>query len=783
MIYNGQEIEFPAIMQLSFVKLIENLENQAESSNDIEAAHAKNILQVVGKYPALKDGITNEEDFDKYNEGIQLLGKLLFPEVLSTNEIKILAPPFYFKPLITSKRFDSIIKASGKPFSFTFKNISKNEFYLFCCNFILGKYYGYPVNGSGSQMFEILNEQQGLIRTFKMLINADMCEFIPTDKAVDITDEDFEELINNFEDIELWKKKFPPNSWILRGINIVNLMDMTTEQAIGAITSNLIVKTHDSFEKIQWGIRKIFNNAALSIGVLLLEGDQLVTFKKEGMYSILLDKGNMLNCSTELCNYSYGKLIENKQPLIITNVDKFHNTMQSGLSNRLMASDIKSYMVIPLVHDDEFLGYIEIGSKNTYDLHQGSLKSLEKVLPMLAMAQKRFKTEAQNLIEAIIQQECTTIHPAVKWRFEEEAKQFMFKRYNGEQPVFKDIIFNNLYPLYAQMDIKGSSSRRNKAVSTDLCKQLGEVKKILSSISKQTDMTIFDELICRTDTYIKELHLELAAGSEHKILNFLKSDIYPVFEYFEKIDSKLKEQIEEYRSFLDPSLQTVYEERKKYDSSVNYINQRLASFIDNKQTEAQKAFPHYFERYKTDGIEYNIYIGQSITKNKEFDDIYLRNLRLWQLIVMCEMELEFKKIQKELDTTIEIASLVLVYNTPISVHFRMDEKKFDVEGAYNARYEIIKKRVDKAHIKDTNERITSPGKIVIVYSQEQDAKEYLTYLHYLSQKGYVKEEIEDLALEDLQGVHGLRALRAEVVYNNPITVDELITEMQRGNIN
>ncbi|UZR96286.1 hypothetical protein [Chondrinema litorale] len=32
MIYNGQEIEFPAIMQLSFVKLIENLENQAESS-------------------------------------------------------------------------------------------------------------------------------------------------------------------------------------------------------------------------------------------------------------------------------------------------------------------------------------------------------------------------------------------------------------------------------------------------------------------------------------------------------------------------------------------------------------------------------------------------------------------------------------------------------------------------------------------------------------------------------------------------------------------------------
>jgi hypothetical protein len=31
----------------------------------------------------------------------------------------------------------------------------------------------------------------------------------------------------------------------------------------------------------------------------------------------------------------------------------------------------------------------------------------------------------------------------------------------------------------------------------------------------------------------------------------------------------------------------------------------------------------------------------------------------------------------------------------------MDEKRFDVDGAYNSYYEIIKKRLDKAHIKDS----------------------------------------------------------------------------------
>ena len=132
---------------------------------------------------------------------------------------------------------------------------------------------------------------------------------------------------------------------------------------------------------------------------------------------------------------------------------------------------------------------------------------------------------------------------------------------------------------------------------------------------------------------------------------------------------------------------------------------------------------------------------------------------------------------------IEIASLILVYNTPLSVHFRMDEKRFDVEGAYNARYEIIKKRVDKAHIKGTTERITQPGRIAIIYSQEQDAREYRTYLDFLAAKGYLKKGFEDLELEDLQGVTGLRALRAEVSFTEGLSVNELIEAIEGSSSN
>ena len=113
----------------------------------------------------------------------------------------------------------------------------------------------------------------------------------------------------------------------------------------------------------------------------------------------------------------------------------------------------------------------------------------------------------------------------------------------------------------------------------------------------------------------------------------------------------------------------------------------------------------------------------------------------------------------------------------------MDEKQFDVDGAYNIRYEIIKKRIDKANIKGTDERLTVPGKISIVYSQDKDAVEYMKYIKYLQSKNFLGK-VEKLELEDLQGVYGLKALRAEVIYQKgfdakkTISFQDLIEEIK-----
>ena len=234
---------------------------------------------------------------------------------------------------------------------------------------------------------------------------------------------------------------------------------------------------------------------------------------------------------------------------------------------------------------------------------------------------------------------------------------------------------------------------------------------------------------------------------------------------------------------LDSNLHVVYEERKDYENSVTLLNEKLANYLDKKQEEAQHMFPHYFERYKTDGVEYNMYIGQSLVKREVYDPLYLSNLRLWQLQLTCEMENLAAKLKGEMEHQLSVASLILVHSTPMAIKFRMDEKQFDADGAYNIRYEIIKKRIDKAHINGTDERLTVPGKIAIVYSQDKDAAEYLKYIKYLQSKNLLGN-VEQLVLEDLQGVSGLKALRVEVIYQkdfnekSTITIDELIEDIK-----
>lgn len=144
------------------------------------------------------------------------------------------------------------------------------------------------------------------------------------------------------------------------------------------------------------------------------------------------------------------------------------------------------------------------------------------------------------------------------------------------------------------------------------------------------------------------------------------------------------------------------------------------------------------------------------------DEIYLQNLRMWQLTMMVKAARATARLEQELPMPLRTTQLILASNQPMTICFRTEERKFDVDGVGNTRYEIIKKRIDKVHIKNSEERLTQPGMIAIVYTQAKDAAEYKEYIEFLQQKELLQPGVENLDLEELQGVSGLKALRVAI---------------------
>jgi hypothetical protein len=249
---------------------------------------------------------------------------------------------------------------------------------------------------------------------------------------------------------------------------------------------------------------------------------------------------------------------------------------------------------------------------------------------------------------------------------------------------------------------------------------------------------------------------------EMLISEFLQHDLDILFRHLHSTRQELQKPIDAYFGALDKQRNMIYHHRKDYEESITKINDVLDRFIDGEQLAAQQVFPHYFERYVTDGIEFTIYVGQSLAPNHQFNEIYVKNLKLWQLTMLAKAARLTHALEKRLSLPLQTTQLILAHSIPLTISFRRKERKFDVDGAYNIRYEIIKKRIDKVNLKDSEERLTQPGKIAIVYSQQKELNEYLEYITFLQNEKLLEDNIEHLELEDTQGISGLKAIRVDI---------------------
>lgn len=766
--FKSQTVELPLKIVFSAERLYQQLENYANEPNHLFQTYCHKVLDDLEGAEQLRAGIDDFENLESYGELIKLLFQPLFPQALHLNEIKMVVMPFKYFGFNPTQRFSNILKQAGEGFRMSFMHYSHEQIYFYACSYILAAHYHQALKVNRPFYIDIPNKETGQIRHYRAFLNGDFMDLEKTDAAPDLTQEDIEELLLRGGDIEFWKSKFPPDSYIVKGFALMSLFDITQDELI-AQTRSLFLRDDDRiFSDFQKNLRELFAIPDLQVGYSLYNlntGQTSSDFFNHGATSLFLKENEVIDYEKLFCGKIMSCAFMEFRTFVLPNLKTYgEKTNHNLLYRKLQEEGFKSLILIPLKLGDGYIQLIELGAYKKNDLNTLNADVLEEIIPFIKIASERFLKESQNTLESTIQENYTSIHSSVKWRFLKAATAFNEQKIQGiENPELEDIVFEKVYPLYGQSDIKGSSVARNDAIQADLDLQLSLVISTLEKVMEMQSFPIYKKLIFRVKKYLAKVKSGLKAGDEVGILQFLKKEIYPVFNHVKTLNDDFAQTVLEYMNHIDPVLHVVYKARKAYDDSVHMLNEKLANHLDKKQVEAQQMFPHYFQRYKTDGVEYNIYMGASLVDNKPFDALYLQNLCLWQLETMHELEQIAYNLAFEMPYPLQVASLILVHQNPLAIKFQMDGKQFDVDGAYNARYEIIKKRIDKSHIKGTSERLTQPGKIAIVYSQDEEAEEYLNYLEYLQAEGKFGK-VEMLDLEDLQGVSGLKAIRVEVLY-------------------
>jgi hypothetical protein len=751
---------FPYRRTASLAYLIEYLEAKQQlakgSAHTIQAA-------IVIEMKRVQDRLLNNTDKQVW-EDLSALIEIFFPEFLEGNAMGFASVPF---------ARDFIYQAPGmihfqddEQYSIQLQKTPvagwASSAVVQAGGLILNTFYGQQFDFSISDLFAIENTETGIVSYKRLQASTDYFRIHALKELPKIDAMVLRRLLENFEDTDLWLHHLPPDHFQFEGIFFGRMLDVTVSEVNARLKERLFnypIETgnpQDLLSYIEQELRNYLKIPGLRFGVFQLPGSFSEAIHLRGS---LLGKEADFLAEAYSCR-SYKEVIRIQHPSIIEDIKSVYD--KGKIEQTLLEQGLQSLITAPLLDErGQVMGVIELAAPVANQLNAFTLLQMKGLFSLFNSGFSRFRRRWEKQLNEFIQAKFTSIHQSVRWKFEEVAAAHLKA---GKSKTLKPILFKDLVPLYGQADVVGSTVIRNAATRNDLTINIKAIIRLLNLCLQKQQMVLLDSYLAQAESYLKKLDNDFSAADETVLTAFIKEDIHPFLEQLaDQQNGIIRENISEYFKKLDREYRMIYQDRQRFDDSMMILIQELSRYMEREEKAMQSILPHYFNLYRTDGIEYNIFLGQSLLRDARFSDYHRKNFELWQLQSMIGMTRMVTQLRKKLPMPLQTAQLIFAYGSTLSIQFKMDEKQFDVGAGLDINYQILKKRIDKATINETKERLTRPGYIAIVYLQAREEKKYLNFLNYLARENYLDNNIERFNLAPMQGVTGLKALRAKVL--------------------
>ncbi len=548
---------------------------------------------------------------------------------------------------------------------------------------------------------------------------------------------------------ETWENRLQLDNYRVKGQFLWEGLDVTSQEKIRRLIDLLI--EHDSvlrpkkFRLLDRQLRSLFH--ADNLLLLSVKGQQAKVFTSKDnrviqskIYTLESLEGSHFMAAAEANR--------------VWKVPNLSSDCKTKLEQVLFNQGVSSLLLIPLFvsHPDgesspgQLIGMVGLTSNLPNNFDSLDVSHGLALIPALSAALRQG-----------VQGQFSHIHPAVEWRFLEEAE----RRSWGLPP--QAIVFTSVYPMYGICDIRGSSEQRNHAIQTDLLAQFTLAVAVVDAVCQYQDLAFLQQFHQDLLTYRESLSNGVMVDAEVTAIQYLRDNLEIYFDYFRQCGDGAAVAVKAYEEACANDHRCVYTARDCYDRMIHEINNQLRETWDTAQMRMQQILPHYCDVELTDGMDHMIYVGGSI--NQKFSLFHLHALRYEQLRAICECARVCFGLRDRYEKTLEVTYLVLVQDTTVDIfHDEQTEKLFDLRGSTrDTRYEIVKKRIDKAVDVKNQARITQPGMLTLVYSTKEEWEEYEHYLRYLAREAWVDTAIESGIVEPLQGITGLKFARVRIL--------------------
>ncbi|WP_316761241.1 GAF domain-containing protein [Pedobacter aquatilis] len=736
------------------------------------------LLEKIEKENDLLGNITTQE-LAKHKETLELIFTILTPLMANENEMFwALSTPVPDEIFFSTNAFYQFFKDHDPKSKVSQDNEpSEKKQIKFIYNLILDRFYNFTSVLKNEIIYAHVNPENNLTSYYNIQNDT---QFIDIQHKGDLPELNFEELAKHFQEgteMEYLFKELSLKNFTFEGFSVISITDVTLQHAIDGIRNALVDHNYqtEAYNHVIQALKTLSRNGNIEFGLMpfLTVNNKLVFDNQDFSQSMLINSAKASNLEEEVFYSLVDKYKEDPRPIFVSSINEDQMAKDPFL-RVLKAAGVCSYSVLPIYYNTQLAGVLEVYSNQEIIVDDKILSRLRPAMPLIGQLFQYSIEEFNAKMDAVLMDKFTALQPSVQWKFNEAVWHFIQQnKENKKHKQIDTITFKNMYPLFGAIDIRNSTVERNQALKEDMHVHLLNIIKTLKGLRKFVYLELIDKLIFNCNDWIVRIS-NVASSNEEMLLNeFLAAEVYPFFSVIKVNHPEAAEIVDDYFAEILPETGLAYENRRKLEVSMQLINMEVSQYLETAQQNLQTSYPCYFAKFRTDGVEYDIYIGQDIAPNKPFDLLYLKNIRLWQLTSMVEIARLSKSLIGEMPRPLETTQLVFIHSNSIDISFRNDERRFDVEGAYNIRYEVVKKRIDKVLIKGTTERLTQPNKIAMVYFNADEAKEYIEYIKYLQDQGYLNDDLEQLDLEELQGVSGLKALRVGVKYLSKTKKKEL----------